>query len=38
MRRWPGYTLAALRAEDAHDLYLTWELATNDKLGAAEED
>jgi hypothetical protein len=37
MRRWPGYTLASLRQEDAHELYQTWQLVVNDKLGEADD-
>lgn len=37
MRRWSGYTLDTLRDADAHELFLTWELVTNEKLGEAEE-
>jgi len=37
MRRW-GYTLDSLGDADAHELYQTWELVTNDKLGEVEAD
>lgn len=38
MQRWPGYTLASLREEDAHELLQTWQLVMNDKLGEAVDD
>ena len=35
LRRWPGYTLSSLYAEDAHELFLTRALL-DESLGAEE--
>jgi len=37
LRVYPGYTLASVQDEDAHDLFLTRALV-NPKLGQAEPD